>query len=152
MSPTLVPVDTEGEELFVPSTEGLSELWRGLVLCRFDVEAALGRLRDGRVCGGDSSSGSSSSGIGSSLVSSYSSFSPSGEFSELPVVLLTPSFGAEPAELFVPVASGYTHSRLPFRHPISYDQYYERFHQRQASHTFANRAAFVALRLLSTNP
>lgn len=116
-----VPVDMHGEELFVPSREGVSEFCRFPILGRLRLEIVRSRCNPfvGREYGGKCSIGSSSSRIDSSFGSFSESSTSSIEDSGLPSWLTdAPSFDVPLlADPFAAGGSGYKQSLFPFRHP-----------------------------------
>lgn len=122
---TLVPVETDGDALFVPSKDGVSEPCLVPALWRFRVEAVSLLRSDENDCWGRRPllAGSSSSAI----VSSLASLSPSSSTSSDAVPGLSPCPEpslelACPEEPFPDVCSGYVHSLLPLRHPTYHGQ------------------------------
>lgn len=123
---TEVPVEMDGEELLVPSKEGVSEFCRFPILGKLRTETDGSRRNSlaGRGSRGEYSGGSSSSRMDSSLdsfsKSSMSSIEDSGlaswlvDAASFDVLLLADPFAAG--------GSGYTHSLFPLRHPsrVSY--------------------------------
>lgn len=92
----VVPVEAVGEELLLPSSEGVSELWRaapGLWRVRADVVLALRGAEIDRGGRGKGLSGSSSSRMVSSLPTSLSSSSSSCDDVGLVSWLLPPELG-----------------------------------------------------------